>query len=63
MTDLNITIKEIDDARKRHGVSVVEFCRRAGIHKATWYRWLAGNSPRDDWERIVRAAPGNGKGE
>lgn len=37
------------------GVSVGDFCREIGVHRATWQRWKAGRSAPDvpAWERVV----------
>lgn len=37
------------------GLSIGDFCREVGIHRATWQRWKAGRSAPDvpAWERVV----------
>lgn len=41
------------------GITVDEFCERAGIHRATWQRWKAGTTEPQmrTWRRIEEALP------
>ena len=36
---MNTTIKQIEADAAKHGVTMTEVCRRAGINYSTWWRW------------------------
>jgi hypothetical protein len=48
-------IASIEARLKAAGVTVDDFCKRAGIHRATWQRWKAqDNRPYlDTWQRVT----------
>lgn len=41
--DIQTEIRQIEGRLKSTGVSVDDFCQRAGINRATWQRWKGGS--------------------
>lgn len=42
--DIDALIDEIEQTRKRQGISVRLLCMKAGISKKTYYTWLSGKA-------------------
>jgi len=43
MTDDFLDPDKVDRERQRHGLTATEFAELAGIGRATWFRFLAGD--------------------
>lgn len=44
MSDTHNPLVEAEARAKRSGLKVVDLCKAAGVHRATWQRWKAGKT-------------------
>jgi transcriptional regulator with XRE-family HTH domain len=50
-------IKKIEADAAKHGVTMTDVCRRAGVNHATWWRWKTGKTePRTSKLEAIRKA-------
>lgn len=53
--------RALDGARRSHGITVAELCRRAAVSRAAWYAALTGRRPPprpDALRRLADQLPG-----
>lgn len=44
MSNAHNPLVEAEERAKRSGLKVVDLCKAAGVHRATWQRWKSGKT-------------------